>query len=349
MIICATALQFVSLAKSSFAVTILLQSRLTGPGPHSVLHPRGPEGTSIEHLFWILFGIVLVVFILVIAGLAAASARSYTPEIDVTHVIEDEAADRRATWFVGTAAGITVITLFIVLFLSVKVGRGVQAVYPQNSVTIQITAHQWWWEFTYPSEEPDLQITTANEVHVPTRTHVLLLTRSSDVIHSFWAPSITGKRDLVPGYTTSFSFQVDRPGIYHGQCAEFCGLQHAHMGFAVVAEPLEDFEAWKQNQVAEAKEPNNPETKRGQTVFLTHACVMCHTIRGTTAAANMGPDLTHVGSRMNLAAETIPNNPGFLAGWIVDPQNIKPGNHMAPNALSGQDLQALITYLESLQ
>jgi cytochrome c oxidase subunit II len=332
-----------------YSAWISFQARLTGPGPHSALHPRGPQGASAERLFWILFFIAFIAYVLTLAAFAKASARTYTPEMDVSHVIEDEEGDRRSSWYVGAAVGVTVITLFVVLFLSVKVGRGVQAVPPQNLVTIQVTGHQWWWEFNYPNDQSDLALTTANEIHVPLHTRVLLLTRSTDVIHSFWAPSITGKRDLIPGYASSISFEVDAPGVYHGQCAEFCGLQHAHMGFLIIAEPSGRFEAWKQAQLAPAKEPDNPETRRGQTVFLTHACVMCHTIRGTSALAVMGPDLTHVGSRANLAAETIPNTPGSLAGWIVDPQNIKPGNHMAPNALSGQDLQALITYLESLQ
>lgn len=328
---------------------VFLQARLVGPGSHSALDPHSPQGASIERLFWIIFCITLVAYVLVIAGFARGAARSYTPEIDVNHVFKDEEGDRRSSFVVGSALAATVIAIFTVLFLSVKVGRGVQTVPAQNPVTIQVTGHQWWWEFTYPNDQAYLQITTANEIHVPLHTRIVILTRSSDVIHSFWAPSITGKRDLIPGYSSSFAFQVDRPGIYRGLCAEFCGLQHAHMGFAVVAEPFEQFAAWQEAQLADGKEPDNPETKRGRTVFLTHACAMCHTIRGTSAAATMGPDLTHFGSRMNLAAETLPNNPGSLAGWIIDPQNIKPGNHMAPNALSGQDLQALISYLESLE
>jgi cytochrome c oxidase subunit 2 len=169
------------------------------------------------------------------------------------------------------------------------------------------------------------------------------------VIHSFWVPSITGKRDLLPGYSSAFWFKVEQPGVYRGQCAEFCGFQHAHMGFSVIAQPVDDFQAWQQQQLKSASDPTSDQTKRGREVFLTHACLMCHTIRGTDAGSRMGPDLTHLASRNMIAAETLPNTPGALAGWILDPQRIKPGTEMSPNSLSPDDLQALLAYLQTLQ
>jgi cytochrome c oxidase subunit 2 len=169
------------------------------------------------------------------------------------------------------------------------------------------------------------------------------------VIHSFWAPSLSGKRDLIPGMQSAFSFEVDRPGVYHGQCAEFCGLQHAHMGFAIIAEDPTHFEAWERDQLQSADDPQTSDQVRGQAVFLTHACVMCHTIRGTMAGSHYGPDLTHIASRRMIAAETLPNVPGALTGWIVDPQGIKPGNHMAANLLNPEDLHAVVAYLGSLR
>jgi cytochrome c oxidase subunit II len=169
------------------------------------------------------------------------------------------------------------------------------------------------------------------------------------VIHSFWAPNIDGKRDLLPGYQSAFSFQVDKPGIYHGQCAEFCGEQHAHMGFEIVAEPMDKFQQWEQQQVKPAAEPQDATAVRGREVFLTHACVLCHTIRGTDAGSKVGPDLTHLASRRLLAATAISNAPGSLAGWISDPQRIKPGAKMPANPLEPDDLQALVTYLRSLE
>jgi len=201
----------------------------------------------------------------------------------------------------------------------------------------------------YPNPQADQTVTTANEIHVPVGTPVVVLTNSADVIHSFWPPSITGKRDLMPGYSTAFWFQVDQPGVYRGQCAEFCGLQHAHMGFSIVAQSVSDFQAWQQQQLKPAAEPTDQELARGRAVFLTHTCLMCHTIRGTDAGSRVGPDLTHLASRKMIAAETLPNTTGALAGWIVDPQRIKPGARMTPNPLAPDDLQALVSYLRSLQ
>jgi cytochrome c oxidase subunit 2 len=169
------------------------------------------------------------------------------------------------------------------------------------------------------------------------------------VIHSFWAPNLGGKRDLLPGYSSAYWFQVDKPGIYHGQCAEFCGLQHAHMGFSVVAESPENFAAWKSQQIESAAEPTDAERIRGREVFLTHSCVLCHTIQGTAAASRFGPDLTHVGGRQMIAAESLSNTTGSLAGWISDPQHVKPGNKMPANPLPPGDLQALVAYLHGLQ
>jgi len=249
---------------------------------------------------------------------------------------------------VGAAIGITVITLFIILVLSVITGRRVEGLTSKNPVSIQITGHQWWWEVTYPNSQADQTVTTANEIHVPVGIPVVVLTNSKDVIHSFWAPNITGKRDLLPGSSSAFWFQIDKPGIYHGQCAEFCGLQHAHMGFSIVAESVDEFQAWQQQQLKPAAEPSTSEAIRGREVFLTHACLMCHTIRGTDAGSHLGPDLTHVAGRNMIAAETLPNTAGALAGWVVDPQRIKPGTQMAPNPLSGDDLQAVVAYLRSL-
>jgi cytochrome c oxidase subunit 2 len=332
-------------------LAVLLQSApvATDPGAHSILHPVSPQGAQIEWLYWVIFWICFAVYVLMIFGFTTAAAKSYSVDREPPPIIEDEEGDRKSSWFVGSAVAVTVLTLFVVLGFSVAKEKPVQGTPKTDSVTIQVTGHQWWWEVTYPNSQANQTINTANEIHIPIGTPIVILTKSTDVIHSFWAPSITGKRDLVPGISSAFSFQVDTPGYYRGQCAEFCGLQHAHMGFAVVAESADDFEAWKKDQVSDAVEPANPQDARGREVFLTHACLMCHTIQGTQAGSRMGPDLTHLASRRMIAAETLPNTPGALGGWIVDPQRVKPGNHMSPNGLTGDDLQALISYLQSLK
>jgi len=336
-------------ASRAFVSHLLTQAQVPDPGRHNMLHPAAPQAGHIEWLYWFTFWILFAVFVLTIAAFSNAGAKTRVVASGPLPVIEkDEEGDRRAGWAVGAAIGITVITLFIILVLSVITGRRVEGLTSKNPVSIQITGHQWWWEVTYPNSQADQTVTTANEIHVPVGIPVVVLTNSKDVIHSFWAPNITGKRDLLPGSSSAFWFQIDKPGIYHGQCAEFCGLQHSHMGFSIVAESVDEFQAWQQQQLKPAAEPSTSEAIRGREVFLTHACLMCHTIRGTDAGSHLGPDLTHVAGRNMIAAETLPNTAGALAGWVVDPQRIKPGTQMAPNPLSGDDLQAVIAYLRSL-
>jgi cytochrome c oxidase subunit II len=169
------------------------------------------------------------------------------------------------------------------------------------------------------------------------------------VIHSMWVPNLAGKKDLIPGYTQSMWFQADTAGDYRAQCAEFCGLQHAKMALHVIAEPPAKYEKWAEEQRKPAHTPTDSVADRGREVFLTGQCVMCHSITGTSAASHAGPDLTHLASRRTIAAGTLPNTRGALAGWIVDPQQVKPGTHMPPNQLAPQDLEALLTYLQSLK
>jgi cytochrome c oxidase subunit II len=169
------------------------------------------------------------------------------------------------------------------------------------------------------------------------------------VIHSVWVPNLNGKRDLVPGRTTTLWFQADTPGVYRGQCAEFCGHQHAKMALLVIAEPPDRYARWASAQGTVPPPPTDSVAARGQQVFLTSTCVMCHAIQGTPAGSRAGPDLTHLASRLTLAAATLPNTRGNLAGWIVDPQGVKPGTQMPPNQLAPADLEALLTYLQSLR
>jgi cytochrome c oxidase subunit II len=319
------------------------------PSPHGALNPVSPQALRIEQLFWFIFWICLFVFVAVNVFFWYGAKRRVIAEENPRGLLENPEGDRKAAWGVGIAVCFTVTVLFTVLFVSLHTSRFVQATNAQNPVTIDVTGHQWWWEIVYPESQSNLQVSTANEIHVPIHQRIAVVTHSVDVIHSFWAPNITGKRDLIPGQASSFTFEVDKPGIYRGQCAEFCGLQHAHMAFLIVAESPEEFETWKQNQVREAAEPRTEATRHGRQVFLSHACVMCHTIRGTEAGSRMGPDLTHLASRREIAAGTLPNVAGALAGWILDPQSIKPGNHMAMNVLGGQDLEDLLAYLGSLK
>jgi cytochrome c oxidase subunit 2 len=173
--------------------------------------------------------------------------------------------------------------------------------------------------------------------------------KSGDVIHSFWVPNLSGKKDLIPGKIATIWLQADKPGVYRGQCAEYCGHQHAHMALWIIAEPREQFDAWQRNQIQEGVTPDNASQQRGQQVFLSSACVMCHAINGTVAGSNIGPNLTHVSNRNTIAAATLQNDRDHLAQWVTDSQTIKPGNRMPPNSLGPEDLQALLDYLQSLK
>jgi cytochrome c oxidase subunit II len=327
----------------------LIQASSLDPGRHNMLQPVAPQASQIEWLYWTIFWILFVVYVLMIVAFTKTAVANRTGATGPLPVMTDEEGDRGAKWAVGTATGVTVITLFAVLVMSIVTGKKAAGLTSKNPVTIQVTGHQWWWEVTYPNSQADQTVSTANEIHVPIHTPIVLLTNSNDVIHSFWPPNVTGKRDLIPGYSSAMWFQIDQPGIYRGQCAEFCGLQHAHMGFSIIAQSVEDFQSWEQQQLKPANEPSTPEATRGRAVFLTHSCLMCHTIRGTDAGSRFGPDLTHVASRNMIAAETLPLTAGALAGWIVDPQRIKPGVRMSPNPLAPDDLQAIVAYLQSLQ
>jgi cytochrome c oxidase subunit 2 len=201
----------------------------------------------------------------------------------------------------------------------------------------------------YQDATPSNIVTTANEMHVPVGRTIHFELQAADVIHSFWVPNLHGKTDLIPGHTTHTFIRADAPGEYWGQCAEFCGFQHANMRFVLIAEPEEDFQRWLAAQRQPAAEPATESQKKGQQVFLTRTCVMCHTITGTPAASKVGPDLTHIGSRPRIGAGTLPNTRGNLAGWVSDPHGVKPGVRMPPNPLEPDELRALLDYLESLK
>jgi cytochrome c oxidase subunit 2 len=319
-------------------------------GNQSALDSKGLQAARIERLWWLMFSIVVAVYLVVLAWFGTAVLRARTrqslkelpPQVNIE-------ADRRMTVVVAWAISLTVVLLFVMLTASVRTGHAIANLTSKNPVTIDIIGHQWWWEVRYEATQADQTVVTANEIHVPVGQPVVIKTSSVDVIHSFWAPNLHGKRDLIPGYQNAVWLQADQPGTYRGQCAEFCGHQHAHMAFFVVAEPLEKFDAWLAQQVSTPAPPSDQVAKQGEQVFLSHTCVMCHTVRGNGSGGKLGPDLTHIASRMTIAAGTLPNNRGNLAGWILDSQSIKPGNKMPPNPLKPDDLNALLKYLETLK
>ena len=305
----------------------------------SVLDPAGPQAAAIEWLWWLIFLISTAVFIVVMAVLAwAVIRRSHRQSSDVV-----------MTRWVVAASVTTVVILFLWLVASVSVGRATSAPQMADAVSINITGRQWWWQLEYVDTLPSNRFRTANEILIPVGRPVVVNVTSRDVIHSFWVPSLHGKRDLVPGYVTSLWFQADREGIYRGQCAEFCGYQHANMALFVRAVPDRDFQSWLAGQRQPAVEPTTELERRGRDVFLRATCPQCHTIRGTLAGGAFGPDLTHVGSRATIATGLLPNTSENLQRWIRDPHQFKPGNKMPPHDLNDADLAAVAGYLRSLR
>ena len=329
------------------ALPLLLLAACRGASDQSMLEASGPQAGRIERLWWFSFYVATAVYVATVGALAFAAWRSRRREREGGEPPAED--DRRMTRGVGIGVALTVAILIAFFFYDLRTGSALSGPPTKNPLTIELTGHQWWWEVTYADTSPHGRFTTANEIHVPVGQPVLFKLSSQDVIHSFWVPNLAGKKDLTPGYTQTVWFQADTPGVYRGQCAEFCGHQHAKMGLLVIAEPKAQYEAWVRHAQQPAPEPGDSLTKRGQEVFLTSSCAMCHAIEGTSAGSNAGPNLTGIGSRRTLAAGTLPNTRGNLAGWIVDPQRIKPGNHMPPNALESKDLDALLTYLQSLK
>jgi cytochrome c oxidase subunit 2 len=320
-------------------------------GKQTPLAPAGPQALHIEHTLLLIFWITSIVFVVVMAVLALGVLRQRVQDIEMSAPLRlDPAVEKRATWIVGSAIALTVILLFVMLIDSFITSHKTAVLAASPALKINVYGHQWWWEVEYPNEEQPYRIVrTANEIHVPAGAVVDIHGTSRDVIHSFWAPNIDGKKDLLPGYWNDLTLEVDQPGTWRGQCAEFCGLQHAHMAFDIVAQSREDFNNWYLSQLTPASQPQTLQAQHGRDVFFSHPCVMCHTIRGTDANAKVGPDLTHVASRSMIAAGTLKNNAGNLSSWISNAQSIKPGSRMPPNPMPASDLNDLVAYLETLR
>lgn len=327
-----------------------LAALLAGCGTHqqSALDPAGPDAARVERLWWWMLWILTAIFALVVGWIAAAvrrRGRAPRPEREAC----DPEQDRRMSRLVLILVALTVLFEFGFLVASAMTMKAQRGLESKNPLEVHVTSYRWWWEFTYVDPVASQTVVTANELHLPVGTPVLFKGTSADVIHSFWVPNVSGKRDHIPGYRTSDWMQVDKEGAYRGQCAEYCGHQHAHMAFYLIAESQEEFQQWLAHQRKPAAEPQEELARRGRDVFLKSPCVTCHTIRGTDAAARVGPDLTHVASRSHIAAGTLPNTRENLKRWIRDSQSVKPGNQMPPVGLSDEELEAVVTYLQTLK
>jgi cytochrome c oxidase subunit 2 len=313
-----------------------------------MMAPAGPAAHRIASLGWfvlITFSAVTVVMWILVFWLAARRRGSLA-----SHLPFDAPEDHR--WIVVGGFTIPVIilaTIFIVMLRTMSafpMGDGEMASMAAN---IRITGHQWWWEVEYLEGGVHEHVAAANEIHIPTGTPVDIELRSHDVIHSFWVPRLHGKVDLIPAMINRIRIQADEAGTYRGECAEYCGPQHAHMILYVVAQSPADYRKWLQGARQPSTPPADAFAVRGQQVFMANQCVFCHTIRGTDARGRVGPDLTHVGSRLGVAANTLPNDIASLEAWVTHAQSLKPHAQM-PNitAFTGEDLRSLVAYLRTL-
>ena len=326
------------------------------PNTLSIFAARGRAAAESAVLGWGLILISVVVFVIFSAFLLIPLWRNrgqgdLTTErtAESVRAQHDHPEELRRILWLGLALPALVLAAVFV-WSSVKTNDQAQpfAVNDPDATAradVVVVGHQWWWEIRYPHDG----LVTANELHVPVGRRVRVALSTEDVNHSFWIPQLAGKTDLVAGQVNTIWVEADSTGTYVGECAEFCGMQHAHMGFTVVADTRPDYDAWVAGQRAAATPATAPDVQAGYAAFASLGCANCHAVRGTLFNGRAGPDLTHLASRSMLAAGTVPNTRGNLAGWIADPQRLKPGNRMPPVPMSGADLQAVVSYLESLK
>lgn len=320
-------------------LSLFLQGSGTAAQP--LLEPASRSAERVADLWWLMFWLGTVIFVLVMMlVLYAAVNRRQTDDRPGL------ATGRRQSIVIAGGIVMPFIVLAVVFAATLQAMSGLAEDREDHIWTVDVVAHQFWWEVSYPDQD----VITANEIHIPVGEPVRFRLTASDVIHSFWVPELYGKMDMMPGTTTSLTFTADEPGRYRGQCAQMCGVSHANMALYVVAQEREEFAAWLEHQRQPATLPSEGSViERGRDVFLSSACVYCHAVRGANpASSEVGPDLTHLMSRETIAAGILENNQGNLAGWIIDPQHLKPGNQMPAINLNSEELQALIAYLNSL-
>jgi cytochrome c oxidase subunit 2 len=316
-------------------------------GSQNTLAPHSHAATDIANLFWVMMavafgGLALITGLLVYAWLRRGR-RGFGADSDDPHPGE------KPSWFVVVGMGVVfplmvIVALFIVGdWAIVNVTQAPAAA--STAMTVDAIGHQWYWEFRYPGTKA----VTADEMHIPVDTRVNLVATTADVIHSFWVPELNRKIDTIPGQQNRILLYSNKVGVFRGQCAEFCGLQHAHMGMLVFVQPKARFRAWLRKQAAPAAAPKTALERRGEQVFLGGPCSSCHAIRGTPARGFVGPDLTHLAGRTTLAGVAIPNTRDYLTRWTVDSQHFKPGNDMPNFRITGARLQSLVAYLEGLR
>ena len=304
--------------------------------PPSALDPHGSEARHLANVWWIMFALAIAVY-LVVGGLIVFSllrGRPQSPDdVSTRH-------DNRFIWIGGVIVP-SLILLFLA-FVTVQTGAALRAP-ARGELHVDVTGKDWWWAVRYPGT----RVVTANEIHLPVGQPISIALFSDNVIHSFWVPQLAGKEDLIPGQRNTLRFTIRSAGTYRGQCAEYCGIQHARMGLRVIAQSPGDFAKWMAHEQQLVSLPASDVEARGELVFTTNDCAGCHTIRGTDANGLKGPDLSDVGSRVALGAETLLNTKKNMREWITNPDHFKPGVLMPPATISPSDVAAIVAYLEA--
>ena len=327
------------LVVAAVGVLLVATACSTSKKTPNALDHAGSESSRVAGVWWLAFGVGAAVYAIVAGLVVFGALRKGSAEVDDKRRLRER--------LVITIGGVLIPFLILLFFAGVTVNATahLRRNAPSNAVQIEVTGKRWWWQVRYPG----VGIETANEIHIPVGQPVHITLKSDNVIHSFWVPQLAGKEDMIPGQTNEIDFTAKQAGRFRGLCAEYCGVEHARMLFFVVAQPASEFTTWIAQQRQVFTEPTSEETAAGQRVFLREACAGCHTIAGTTANGNLGPNLTTVGSRSTLAAGWLENTPQNMARWIDNSQAIKPGNLMPPIHLNGGDLDAVVAYLESLK
>ncbi len=316
----------------------------------STFNAQGPAAERIAKLSWLMTIVFIVATIVMWALIAwAAARRRGTLE---EHAPVDVGGGQE--WITVGGLAIPLIVLCVIFVLGLRLMASFPIHDPMNQKVLRpdilVTGHQWWWQVEYLDGPVDEHFTTANEIHIPAQQPVTIELKSADVIHAFWVPTLHGKVDMIPGHVNFIRIQADHPGNFAGQCAEYCGEEHALMRLLVVAQSQDDYAAWKQQMLKPAAEPTTPDAIAGENLFLGGPCSMCHTVRGTVAGGRVAPDLTHLASRQKIAANVYPNNTAYLEAWITHAQSLKPDSQMPDiTQFSGTQLRQLVAYLQQLK
>lgn len=300
-------------------------------------------GTRADPVVGLTRGVIAVslAVIVIVAALVLMAIARRRPAADRNVVVSGG-----GTSWITIGVGISTAVLVVTVVWTMRVLAMVAQPPGKSDLTIEVTAHQWWWEARYLDADPARVFVTANELHIPVGPAVRVRLIAPDVIHAFWVPALGGQTETIPGQTNVTWLEASEPGTYRGQCIQYCGIQHANMAMTVVAEPTDQFERWRQRQAAGLAEAAKSQGA-GLAVFEAH-CSKCHTVRGSAAAGARAPDLTHLMSRSTLGAGLFPNTPGHLEGWILNPQSLKPGTQMPDTKLSPQELRDITHFLEAL-